>query len=83
MTIYIQIHEGESAPARLPPDLWHPWIHCTDLRLTIQLALHKRIRERGGVREKLTVRVYAVPGAEINDGRPRTAFCTVFHVSPN
>ena len=88
MTIYIQTHEGPDAPAKFPPDLWEPWRNCVSMEETIQLALHRYIRERGGVipSEKLVVvRVLAVPEEDMRatHGRPKTAFCTVFNVRPN
>jgi hypothetical protein len=85
-TIYIQVQEGPEANERLCPDLWRPWINCKSLDVTVGLALHQHVRNRGGLlpgENPLVVRIFAVPASNINNGHPKSAFCTVFNVRPN
>ena len=88
MTIYTQIHEGPEHPTTIPPEDWTPWINCTGLDQTIQIALNRHIRDRGGLlpgENPLVVRVLTVCEADMraSQGKPKTAFCTVFNVRPN
>ena len=85
-TIYIQVQEGREAGERLHPDLWRPWLNCKSMDETVGLALHRHIRDRGGLlptENPLVVRVFAVPATDINNGHPKSAHCTVFNVRPN
>lgn len=57
-TLWIQIHEGEGVPP-VRADLWRPWINSPPPGndLTVRMALHRHIRERGGVPQPFTAHV--------------------------
>ncbi len=85
MTYYVQVKEGEKVD-QLHPNDWKPWLNCISLQETIDLALHKHIRERGGLKgitQPVIFNVFTVPSKEINHGHPHKCFCTVLLAKPS
>lgn len=81
MTTYIQTFEGLQ-PETVRPDGWRPWINCKDRAETVQLAVHRHVRNRGGIGhgEKLTLHVldYQEGTAMHKNGNPKLPTLTTF-----
>jgi hypothetical protein len=83
-TVYIQILR-EPTDMPIPGD-WQPWLPCTSVEETVQLAANKHLNERGGVLagETYQFTVVAYTDAMVADsgrtktGNPRVMMSTTF-----
>jgi len=88
LTLYIAVIEARELPTDFTNVNWRPWINCdTENELMPRLALHRHIRDRGGVGEGFTAFVCIATAVAEREGYrdpvPASFDCTQFQVKPD